>query len=625
MCSRGVLILGFAIVTMVVACSSPKKLGEIRNGGTAVSLSLPSDEEIAEENEEEIAAVAVDTSRNGEPIIMNAIRDDETGEMVATDVIVASTVTARFRHVAERFGKILLEFDITVPEGMVDSKWQLRFYPTMVMMEDTTCLDPLFITGKKYRDAQIRGYQRYEAFLRSIVTDTLDFVQMKQLEVFLERNFPETFAMKNDTTVISEPDAVSLFGVTQRSALEHYTRHYLVSRNEKRKNNRDRMFRKYVKDPIETDGIRLDTVMTGDNGEFIFRYRQQVTSRPGLKKIVVSLRGEVYDFGRCIGVMPLPEDLVFYVSSLSSLADDTRRFKLRILERSVHDHTLALIDFSQGKAEVDTTLGDNASELRRILRCINDLSERSEFVPDSIVITASCSPEGSYSSNALLAEKRSKALTSYLDELQDDGTWKMVSRSIPENWTLLDVLVANDSTLSRRSREDMLEIIRSRSDRDAAERKLSRFSEYLHLRQHIYPRLRTVSLEFYLHRQGMVKDTIHTTELDTAYMRGVEALRELDYKTACEILRPYRDYNAAVALVASAYNWSALEILDGLNQNLPKVLYLKTIVYSRLDKKQEALDCYRRAVDLDPSMAYRANLDPEVAELVRKYDTTLYH
>lgn len=622
MCSRRVWVCGLLVITFAVTCSSPRKLGGIRSGEMAVSMTLPSDEDIAEENEEEIAAVAVDTSRNGEPIIMNAIRDDSTGEMVATDVIVASTVTARFRHVAERFGKIMLEFDISVPGEMMDSKWQLRFLPTMVVMEDTLSMDPIFITGKKYRDAQLRGYQRYEAFLRSIVTDTLDFVQIRQLEIFLKRNFPQTYAMKNDTTIITEPDAEGLFGVTQRNALEHYTRHDLVSRNERRKGNMGKMFRKYVKDPIETDGIRLDTVITGDGGNLIFRYRQQVSSRPGLRKIVVSLKGEVYDFGKCIGVMPQPEDLVFYVSSLSSLADNTQRYLLRVLERRVHDRTLALIDFNQGSSVLDTTLGDNSSELVRIRKVIDDLSSRDEFEPDSIVVTASCSPEGGYRSNSELARRRSEALAVHLDEIQPDESWKMVARSIPENWGLLETLVSNDSLLSDRSRKEMLEVIRSSGDRDATERRLSRMADYRYLRERIYPRLRTVSLEFYLHRRGMVKDTVHTTEPDTRYMEGVEALKNLDYPRACELLRSYRDYNAALALVASSYNWSALEILEELKQDNPQVQYLKAIVYSRLEKRDEALDAYRRSVEMDPAMAYRANLDPEVSELVRRYDHT---
>ncbi len=611
------LILCMMTGLTVVSCSSSVKLGVIERGETSVEMSLPSDEELAVENEGEMTSVAVDTSRNGEPYIMRAIKDEQSGEMVATDVISASKVTARFRHVAERLGKILLEFDISVPEEMMDSKWQLRFFPTMKMMGDSLAMEPLYITGRRYREAQLRGYQRYEAFLRSIITDTTRFINIHQLEIFLKRNFPETYAMKNDTSFVSEPEARNLFGVSQRQALEHYTSHFLIARNERRKGNMGKMFKKYVKSPIETDGIRLDTVLN-ESGLFVFRYRQQLASRPGLKKIVVSLRGEIYDFGKCLGVMPYPEDLVFYVSSLSSLTDASHKFLTRVLERRVSAQTLALIDFDQGSAQVDTTLEGNAQEMERIRECIGELASREEFEPDSIVVTASCSPEGSYRSNANLASRRAEALAVYIDTLGKDGSWKMVSRSVPENWERFGRLVASDTTLSRDFKRNFTELLSSSVDRDILERKLSKMPEYPYLRRRIYPRLRTVSLEFHLHRKGMVKDTIVTTEPDTLYERGVTALRNLDYKTACTILRPYRDYNAALALLASAYNWSALEILDGLDQSRPDVLYLKAIAYARLGNIDAASRCYLASAEADPSMAFRANLDPELSDIVRR-------
>ena len=608
------------IIALAVACSSPKKLGTIRSGDAQASLSLPSDKDVAQENEEVIRRVTVDTASSG-PLIMNAIRDEQTGEMVATDVIVASKVTARFRNVAERFGKIYLEFDVHVPAAMIDSRWQLRFRPEMIVKEDTVALDPILITGRRYRDAQLRGYQRYDAFLRSIITDTTEFIYLGQLEVFLQRHYPDTYAMKNDTTIISEPDAENYFGVTQRQALEHYRRHILLRRNERRKGNVDRMFHKYVKDPLVSEGIRLDTVMTAESGEFIYRYTQQVNARPGVRKITVRLEGSVYDQGRCVCEMPAPEDLVFYISSLSSLTDNTERYLQKVLERKVYDRTLAFIDFHLGRWDIDTTLGDNAAELRRILQCVESITLKEEFVPDSIVVSASCSPEGAWSTNAALAQKRSRSLTEYLDSSCGDnaGFDRIVARPIPENWTRLETLVQNDSGLSEQSRGELLALIRSAGDRDVVERKMSRMPQYKYLREKIYPSLRTVQLEFHLHRRGMVKDTIHTTELDTAYMRGVEALKNLDYKTAVEVLRPYGDYNSALALASMSYNYSALEILDSLGDDSYRVMYLKALVLARLERREEAMQCYRRSVELEPSMAHRANLDPELTELIKEY------
>ena len=55
---------------------------------------------------------------------------------------------------------------------------------------------------------------------------------------------------------------------------------------------------------------------------------------------------------------------------------------------------------------------------------------------------------------------------------------------------------------------------------------------YQHLICELYPKLRTVRFEFHLHRKDMVRDTIHTTIIDSTYMAGVQALQNRDYKMA---------------------------------------------------------------------------------------------
>jgi tetratricopeptide (TPR) repeat protein len=116
----------------------------------------------------------------------------------------------------------------------------------------------------------------------------------------------------------------------------------------------------------------------------------------------------------------------------------------------------------------------------------------------------------------------------------------------------------------------------------------------------------------------MVKDTVHTTELDTAYMAGVKAMKDLDYKKAVTIFRPYDDYNAALAFMSADYNHSALDVLGRLDDSDPKVCYLKAMVLSRLEQHEEALKYYRLCLAYDPYMRYRANLDPEMHLLVRE-------
>jgi tetratricopeptide (TPR) repeat protein len=149
--------------------------------------------------------------------------------------------------------------------------------------------------------------------------------------------------------------------------------------------------------------------------------------------------------------------------------------------------------------------------------------------------------------------------------------------------------------------------------------KLARFPEYLYMRENLYPKLRSVRFDFHLHRKGMVKDTVHTTELDTVYMAGVKAMKELDYKKAVTILRPYDDYNAALAFMSADYDHSALDVLNRLDDTDPKVCYLKAMVLSRLGVMDEAVKYYELAIAYDPYLEHRANLDPEMFRVVQKY------
>ena len=619
MCSDMKYVFFLLMLFSMFSCSPYSKIRRIRSGEVGMTLSVSEEKPLEDEIEDEVVIDSIRGTLADEPIIMNAIRDSETGEMVATDVINASKVVARFRNVAERAGYVSISFDVNVPSAMSDSEWQLKILPFMMIQQDTLPLDALYVTGERYRAGQLRGYERYKAFLASIITDTTDFIRLNQLEIFIKRHYPDTYAMKTDSSFVPAPMAENLFGVTQRDALVHYSRHLKWKMNERRKSRREAMFEKYVKDPIVSEGIRLDTVLTSSDGDFIYRYVHTFRSRPMLKKVTVSLDGKLYEDGECIHDFPFPDDLTFYISSLSGLVDDRPKYRMYVLERTVYDNTNALIDFRQGSAEVDSTLGDNASELLRVRRCIDDVQGREDLELDSLVIVASCSPEGTWNSNKRLSAARSKAVMKYIKEFVPDQ-WRDSLRTseLPENWSQLELLVSNDTVLEAGSRRSILEVIRDMKDEDEAERRLSLMTDYRYLREKIYPQLRSVRFDFFMHRTGMVKDTVHTTELDTAYMAGVKAMKDLDYKKAVTIFRPYDDYNAALAFMSADYNHSALDVLGRLDDSDPKVCYLKAMVLSRLEQHEEALKYYRLCLAYDPYMRYRANLDPEMHLLVRE-------
>lgn len=620
MCSELKILALSACLLSVIACSQYKKMQMINSGELVMRISVP--ESMTEEDDEVESLDTIRQALTDGPMIMKAVKDIETGEMVAADVINASRVVARFRNVAERNGHVSVNFDVIVPSVMVESRWQLKLIPLMYIQKDTVALDALHITGREYRSRQLRGYQRYNNFLSSIISDSSELVRSGQLELFIERYFPDTYAMKNDSSFISDPVAENLFGVTQTEALRHYTKRMKSSRNERRKAKADEMYERFVKDPIRTEGIKLDTVLNSSDGDFIYRYEYTFRSRPSLRKVMIDMTGDLYDDGEVICHLPFSGDLTFYISSLSTMADMTPKYKVSVLERVISENTDAFVDFRQGSAYIDTAISDNADELKRIRACISEAASVETLELDSLVIVASCSPEGTYDSNGRLSYARSKSVMEYLELYVPEG-WKekLHASCLPENWPMLRKLIASDTLLNESDRSEAIDILDKKVDYDKKEKYLARLHCYRHLKECIYPKLRNVSFTFHMHRVGMVKDTIHTSEPDTLYMRGLEALRSLDYRKAASVLGPYRDYNAALAYASIGNDQASFEILRNLEYDDAKTCYLKAMVLVRLEIYDMAMEYFERSIAYDPYMEHRANLDPEMSVLVKKRQT----
>ena len=627
---------------LLAGCGSQGKLERLRRQSLSAQMVIADEKELPEiamGGEPRRDTMVVEDPDGNEVLIMRAVKD-ENGEMVATDVIQAARVTARFRNVAERSGKVDLNFRIIVPEAMQDREWQLRFYPDLFVAEDSLRLDPILITGEGYRKAQLKGYEHYRRFLDSIAADSTRFVDRFQLEMFLRRNLPDIYRYKTDSTAVSEEEFRSHYGITEQQALVHYTNQLVVRRNRRKVSRKDDMFRKYVKVPIVTEGLRLDTVIVSPDGDILYDYVQSIHVRPSLRKATVLLSGDIFEEDRRIYRVPRTEPLTFYISSISGLSDDAVRYKTVVTERRIQANTACYIDFEQGRAEIRKETGHNREEMARIEGNLRSLLQHRDFDLDSIVVTASCSPEGSFEHNRKLSMRRSESVSDYFEaflrhwrdsvrrssfHIGLDDTYReeapaeirLLSRNNPENWTMLDALVREDGDLSAKEKEDY-ERTASVLEPDLREQRLQRLPSYRHIRESLYPRLRTVRFDFHLHRKGLQKDTVHTTVVDTVYMRGLQAIRDREYEQAVTLLRPYKDYNTAVAFCAMDYNASALEVLEPMERT-DKVLYLLAILYSRRGDDRRAVESYLKACRLNPSFVHRGNLDPEIAGLIRRY------
>lgn len=552
---------------------------------------------------------AEDSSTSGESLIMNAVREDSTGNIIATDNLKPIVVQARFRNVAERDGIVKFAFYITIPAVMQDIAWQVRFFPRLFWESDSMSLDKIYITGKNYRDRQLKGYEKFKKFCSSIIPDSSDFVKTFTRTALLRR-----FAQRN-------LGGKGVCDVTEDEAVDYYTKEWLVNANNRKKSRVGEMYGRYVKDPLDKEGIRLDTVVENANGSLQYRYVQTIKAQKGMRKLKLAFDGEIYKSGRVLYKMPSCDSLVFYVSSIVQFADNEPFFLKKVIERRVCQSTLAVIDFKAGHWDVIDTLFNNKEEIDRIRGNFDTLLSNKDYIIDSIVVTASCSPEGSYGSNAALAQMRAKSIRKYFYDYLSGSSRAgaenllLISHSVPEDWNRMKVIVQADTSLKdRRSVLKCFEI----ENQDAREAALSKTRYYRYLREHVYPLLRRINFKFSLHRKGMVKDTIHTAVIDSNYTRGVEALKSRDYKTAIEILRPYKTLNTAVAYMCLNYNHSAMSILEGLKSSAQKN-YMMAVLFGRLGDEKKAVKYFLSSVEMEPLMRHRGNLDPEVSSLIAKY------
>lgn len=642
-------------VLLCLGCASSRKMAGVREDALAASIRLPQEAAASYR-----APACLSDDRKGDTLkvtgldgrevfIMKAVRDSASGDMVATEQLDAAMVTARFRNVAERNGFVDIEFQVVVPERMADSKWQLRLYPEMDILGERRDLDDLIVTGSAYRKAQLRGYQHYQRFLDRIVSDSLKLIDVRSLEVFIARNIPQLYAFRNDSSYVSDEEFESVYGVSRQQAIEHYTSDYLLWRNRRLGSMREKMWHRYVKSPIVTEGVRLDTVLRGPGGEFIYDYVQRVRTRPSLRKVDVSLSGEIFEGDRRLYIVPQSPPLTFYISSVSTFADTSPRYLTKVISRNVQVDAVSRIAFRTGRSGIDEGMDGNRAEIGSIKARLRRLLEDEAFEVDSIVIVASASPEGRFRSNADLSYRRAESVSEYFsryveyvkdslrreqglfisvgDDLSESGMKgssgprrdiRFLSRSGGENWLELDRLVETDTVLSAAGRKSYFALA-DVADPDRREAELRKSPDYGHIRERLYPALRTVNFKFCLHRKGMQKDTVHTTVIDSCYMRGVQALLDHDYLTAVELLSPYRDFNTALACLSLDRNAAAYGILEECDRD-SRVNYLLALVHSRQGRERDAVECYLRACGQDPSLVHRGNLDPEIAALIRKYD-----
>jgi len=606
-------------ITLLSSCSTVVRMNinDLRKQNAGVSLFLPTQTPRESDTYKYIVSkpdtdTLTMTGNDGRKYYLMRGTMDSTGTANLSEPLNEVVITAKFKNIAERNGSVRMAFDIHVPSTMLNPQWQVRLTPKAVLYEDTVSLEVLLLTGKQYKERQMRGYELYNRFLAGIITDTSLLMHTGLLETFIQRNIPRIAALRNDTALVDTDSIRGLYGISLEEAREHFMKTLAIQRNNIKKSQTDEKYRRFVKDPVITYGFRLDTLIGDNTEDFRYTYHQALGTRPGLRQIDVCLTGGIYYQGEKLYSIPPSEPVTFYVSSFATMTEDIQRYVTKVIERRVELNTRAAINFMAGKSDIDTGYMDNHAELQYIQSTISGLLSSGEYLADSLIITASCSPEGSYRFNSQLARKRAESIAGFID----GKDFRLIERHIPENWERLYDLIRKDSTVNDLT--GILDIC-AETSHDKREHLLSAHPEYPYIKEHLYPVLREVEFQFCLHRKDMVKDTIHTTEPDTVYSAGVQAIKDRDYSKAVRLLGSYRDINSALAFLAMDYNASAMNILEDLPVS-GKRDYLLAVAHSRNGNEKKAVEYFLSAVNQERSLRFRGNLDPEISRLIDKYD-----
>ena len=506
-----------------------------------------------QERQQDYRPQVVKLQRDSNTFFLAPVDTLADGERVMALQIEQVTVVAKMRSIPERNGRVVLDFIVTLPKQLLGKSRSVVITPILHKPDESVALEDLVIRGGRFSLLQERDYWQYETYVERFRPDTV---------------------------------------------------------------GREAAFNRFVKFPYPED-VRLDSLVEG-RSTVTYYYSQAVKTDETSKKMLVTLQGQVLAVDDSAYRLPPSDTLSYVVSSMLSFVDTIPRYRIKVVDKFVTVEDRNYIQFFVGDTRVVDTLGDNRRQLDKITGLMRQIVEQQEFWVDTITLTAASSPEGAYAFNDRLSQGRAQALKRYLVRRYDRSIDTMLTvRWVAEDWQELTNRIRTDREVV--SRDAILELIVAEKNPDRREQAIrQRFpKEYAYIRSVIYPQLRAVNFRYSLRRKGMVKDTIHTTELDTAYARGVQLLQKRKYAKALYILNDYNDRNTVVAHLSLDHNERAMELLATMPKDAVTE-YLRAIACSRLGRKAEGREHFLEACRLDGRMEYRGNLDPEIAELLKQ-------
>ena len=472
-------IIPYALLSgLLVSCATDHKLARVR-------ISQPQMKEAVADTGFRLPRQITWTDDKGkEHIVTEATKDSVTGEYITQMELSEITVVAKSKQVAERNGKINLDFIVTVPGELISNKWQVQLTPVAYKSADTLYLDRIFLSGADFAKMQRKGYMRYQAFMNSIIPDSLylqklfdekgyrkalaeleeEYFQAWKHEVISKERWIDwsdkanarfalfNYRMERNKQAIAGYNSILEYLPAYRLRREMDGKYIpskwkIFAEGNYRIRTRNitpedsasitRRFTDYAKmaenrkrkeqaDEMYEKYVRFPyeaarlDTVIKEGDNFVYYYKQELPATENTKKIDLTLDGQILSKDETKTQLPPSDTITYFISSMVQFLDRSPRYKKKIITRKDEVNLRAYVTYKSGATEFSEDIGDNRAEIDKVFETIHGINYTGEFLIDSIRMTATSSPEGSADMNLFLSKGRALALKKYLALRSDD-------------------------------------------------------------------------------------------------------------------------------------------------------------------------------------------------------------
>ena len=472
-------IIPYALLSgLLVSCVTDHKLARVR-------ISQPQMKEAVADTGFRLPRQITWTDDKGkEHIVTEATKDSVTGEYITQMELSEITVVAKSKQVAEWNGKINLDFIVTVPGELISNKWQVQLTPVAYKSADTLYLDRIFLSGADFAKMQRKGYMRYQAFMNSIIPDSLylqklfdekgyrkalaeleeEYFQAWKHEVIskerwidwsdkanarfalfnyrMERNkqaiagynsileYLPAYRLRREMDGKYIPSKWKIFAegnykirtrnITPEDSASITRRFTDYAKMAENRKRKEQAGEMYEKYVRFPYEAARLDTVIKEGDNFVYYYKQELPATENTKKIDLTLDGQILSKDETKTQLPPSDTITYFISSMVQFLDRSPRYKKKIITRKDEVNLRAYVTYKSGATEFSEDIGDNRAEIDKVFETIHGINYTGEFLIDSIRMTATSSPEGSADVNLFLSKGRALALKKYLALRSDD-------------------------------------------------------------------------------------------------------------------------------------------------------------------------------------------------------------